>query len=432
MSCCIFIFTRDIRGEDNTGLNYALKNYKKVIPIFIFLDYFISNKNEYFSENAFSFLTDELEKVNFINIMYSKNNFGEDLITEIVKKCKADALFINMDYTPFAKKREKTYEKMSLELGIKFKTFNDVLLVETPVKNIKSGKPFIKFSAFYRNINFKIREPEILQFEKSNFKNYIVISLVGNNGKRCKKQVYNEKYIEDYVLNYNTAKNILKSSKLSRFIKFGIFSPRQLYHHYKNNKDFIRQLLWRDFYYSYYYDNEASLENGDSNFTLSKIKWKVNENYLDKWMNGNTGIPIVDAGMRELNQTGFMHNRLRMITASLLTKNLGISWKQGEKYFSQKLFDIDRIINSGNWQNIAGVAKHSQPYFRVFNPWLQSKKFDKNCEYIKKWVPELGDVPNKDIHIWYSSYKKYSDIKYHKPMIDVSLTSRQYIDQFST
>jgi len=150
------------------------------------------------------------------------------------------------------------------------------------------------------------------------------------------------------------------------------------------------------------------------------IKWDNNTKLLNKWKNGVTGIPIVDAGMRQMNITGWMHNRLRLIVSNFLIKILHINWKSGEKYFAQKLIDYDIILNNGNWQWSASTGADSQPYFRIFNPWRQSEKFDINCDYIKKWVPELVDVPSQDIHKWYLTYKYYinkENIKYWRPCI---------------
>ena len=182
------------------------------------------------------------------------------------------------------------------------------------------------------------------------------------------------------------------------------------------NNDFIKELYWRDFYYNvlYYFPHVV----GHSfNSKWDNFKWDNYQGKFKKWKEGKTGFPVIDAAMRELNTTGFMHNRARMIVASFLTKDLLIDWRWGEKYFASKLLDYNISANNGGWQWSAGTGTDAQPYFRVFNPWGQSKKYDPNCEYIKKWIPELKDIPAKDIHDWYKKFNNYN-VKYPKPMLD--------------
>ena len=161
----------------------------------------------------------------------------------------------------------------------------------------------------------------------------------------------------------------------------------------------------------------------------NNLKWDNNANYFNKWKKGKTGYPIVDAGMREMNETGYMHNRARLITSNFLIKLLLIDWRKGEQYYATQLVDYDPSVNNGNWQWGAGSGADSQPYFRIFNPWLQSKKFDKDCEYIKKWLPELKDVNDKDIHNWEIKHKDYS-INYPKPIIDYKIQKEKSIAMY--
>ena len=181
----------------------------------------------------------------------------------------------------------------------------------------------------------------------------------------------------------------------------------------------IRQLIWRDFYY--HLGNGFIDRFGKSlKPQYDSIKWNVNSGQLQKWKDGNTGYPIVDACMKQINTTGYMHNRGRLIVASFLVKNLQINWEAGEKYFAQTLLDYDVLVNNGNWQWVSGSGADSMPYFRIFNPWTQSEKFDKECEYIKYWLPNLKDVENKHLHQWEKFYTEYDlkEIDYVKPMID--------------
>ncbi len=429
MSTCIFIFTRDLRIQDNTGLNYASKNYKRIIPLFIFTDTQIGKANKYKSDRSIEFMKASLISLNEqlkgkLNVIESKETIGNSL-KEIVKKQKVKGIIINKDYTPYAKQRESSLESFCKENNMEFYCIEDYLLNGSFVVNGK-GEHYKKFTPFFNIvIKNKIRPP----YTHSEILNKIV--KIKNNipiKSTIKLQnvfdILNTK--TNYIKNYTKEREIVKvdGTRISVYLKFGLVSVRQVYQAVKGNIDFIRSLIWRDFYYTYYYFSPKALEQGDQ--YKENFKWNKSSNLLTAWKNGKTGFPIVDSGMRQMNETGYMHNRVRMVVASFLAKTLIIDWKEGERYFSNQLLDIDWIINCGNWQNVVSVAKHSQPYFRVFNPWIQSKKYDPDCEYIKKWVPELKNVPNKDIHNWESSYKNHSGI-YIKPIVDYNETKKEYL-----
>jgi deoxyribodipyrimidine photo-lyase len=208
-----------------------------------------------------------------------------------------------------------------------------------------------------------------------------------------------------------------QTTQLSAYIKFGCISIREAYKALHGKRDIIRQLIWRDFYANILYSFPHVLGHAMKQ-KYNKVHWHHNTNWFKAWCDGETGFPVVDAGMRQLNETGYMHNRARLIVASFLTKTLLIDWREGEEYFASKLTDYDPASNNGNWQWIASTGADSQPYFRIFNPWEQAKNFDPDCEYIKKWVPELADVPDKDILNWETEWNKFKDIKYCKPIVD--------------
>ena len=220
---------------------------------------------------------------------------------------------------------------------------------------------------------------------------------------------------------YDQMRNILNhnTSLLSAYIKFGCISIREVYHFFKEtfglSSEIMRQLIWRDFYAHVLFAYPTVLDKNSN-----KIQWMKNKSYFDKWCSGNTGYPIVDACMRQLNTTGWMHNRGRLITSCFLVKTLLLDWREGEKYYANKLIDYDVASNNGNWQWISGTGVDTMPYFRTFNPWTQSKNYDTNAEYIKKWIPELNDVEPKDIHTWNLTYNKYKTIQYPKPIVDFS------------
>ena len=219
---------------------------------------------------------------------------------------------------------------------------------------------------------------------------------------------------------------------LSAYIKYGCISIREVTNKFKGkygkHNEFIRQLIWRDFY-MHILDRHPESLGQLYNKKLSSVKWNENTSHLNHWKNGTTGFPLVDAGMRQLNKTGYMHNRVRMIVATFLSKVLYLNWKDGEKYFAQQLVDYDVASNSGNWQAVVGGGMYSMPYFRVLNPWVQSEKNDHDCIYIKKWIPELKDLDNKNIHKWYKYYKKNKDVNYPKPMVDFDVQVEKYLQK---
>jgi deoxyribodipyrimidine photo-lyase len=225
--------------------------------------------------------------------------------------------------------------------------------------------------------------------------------------------------------NYENTRNTLslETTNLSAYLKFGCLSIREVYYKllktFNKNHPLIRQLIWRDFYYHLGYGFIDRF--GDSlKPQYDKIKWENNRTQFNSWKEGRTGYPVIDACMTQLNETGYMHNRGRLLTSSFLIKNLGIDWRWGEKYFAQSLVDYDVLVNNGNWQWGSGSGADSQPYFRTFNPWLQSERYDKDCEYIKYWLPNLESVDNKHLHNWEKFHNNYNlkDIEYVKPMID--------------
>jgi deoxyribodipyrimidine photo-lyase len=192
----------------------------------------------------------------------------------------------------------------------------------------------------------------------------------------------------------------------------------------------IDQLLWREFYYYLAYYFPRVLQGKSLKEQYDGIKWNNDPKIFEAWTNGNTGFPGVDAGMREMNSTGYMHNRARLITSGILIKILNIDWRLGEKYFARTLIDYDPSVNNGNWQWSSGSGADSQPYFRIMSPWKQVIDNDPDCEYIKKWIPELADVPVKDILNWGKSYTKYKNIKYPKPIVDYEVMRKEIVDVY--
>lgn len=450
----IFIFRRDLRLEDNNGLKYALENYK-VIPIFIYNTIQINKENIYRSESAINFMSEcinelkiELKKYGKkLNILKTNNN-EINILENIIKKNKIEGIIENMDYTPYAKNRSNNIKLLCEKYNIKYILKEDYLLSKIGELNKKNGEPYQIFTPFKNNgLKKKVNKSEYYKYLYKNFININIESIeiiklkiektVILKGGRTEglKKLKNIKNLE----NYNKTRNNpnYKTSLLSAYIKFGCVSIREVYWEIKNNynlkNELLDQLYWREFYYYivYYYPNMLKGENFQLKY--NKIKWSNNENNYIKWCNGKTGYPIVDAGMNELNKTGYMHNRLRLITSNFMNRMLNLDWRLGEKYFAKELIDYDPSVNNGNWQWIASSGVDPKPYFqRLFNPILQSKKFDPECIYIKKWLPELKDIPSNELHNWEKYYMNYdlNKINYYKPIVNYKEAREKSIETF--
>jgi deoxyribodipyrimidine photo-lyase len=438
----IFIFRRDLRLDDNSGLLKAITESTKVYPIFIVNPIQVSDTNSYKSQNSIQFMHESLKELEKM----SKNKLtvfhGHDLdvLKDILKSSEIKAVYTNQDYTPFAKKRDREISDFLKKQDIELVLIEDYTL--TPIESIKTdtGNPYTKYTP-YKNKAIKLKVAEPVSFDKK-FHGKLH-SLSGGVGADILEKYYkkneqinvhggrtngldiikNSKNFIDYVKRRDEL--TFKTTFLSGYIKYGCISLREVFYGFKKNlpKDsaFFNELYWHDFYAQAIYFNPKVLEGKSMDERFDKIKWSGTKELFEKWCNGETGFPVVDAAMKQINTTGFMHNRARMIVASFLVKTLMCDWRWGEKYFAQHLLDYDPCSNVGGWLWSAGGGFDSQPYFRIFNPWLQSEKFDKNAEYIKTWLPQLKDVPPKDIHTWNESYVKYSDsdkIKYPKPCVD--------------
>lgn len=436
----IFIFRRDLRIHDNNGINYCIENLKNVIPIFIFTPEQVSENNKYKSNNAIQFMIESLKELDKdlkkneskLHIFYGNNI---EIINYIISKIKIENIIFNMDYTPYALNRDECIKNLCENNDIKIKIIQDYLLMDIGSLNKKDGSPYTVFTPFKNNgLKEKINKPKFL-----NLKNFV-------NCNKLKCNDYIDYEINDNILvnggringlkyldlikkqnNYNETRNMLsiQTTLLSAYIKFGCLSIREVYWKIINNlgleSSLLSQLFWREFYYyiSYYYPDVLRGKNWNNKY--DKIKWKTNKNFLNEWINGKTGYPVVDAGMIELKTTGYMHNRARLITSNFLNRMLGIDWTKGEEYFATQLTDYDPSVNNGNWQWIASTGVDPKPYFqRLFNPMLQSKKFDPDCIYIKKWLPQLKDINCNELHDWENYYKNYNldEIHYYKPIVN--------------
>lgn len=436
----LFIFHRDLRTADNRGLIRALSQSDSVIPCFIFDPVQVGDKNSYRSSNCIQFMITSLQELN--DQLHKRDGklylfYGDthDVVKKIIKEEKIDAVFCNRDYTPFAITRDKNIEKLCHEHNIDFIQEHDLLLHEPEQVLTGNNTPYSIFTAYYKKAltlpvdkplppvhgtfyTKPIEQAQSKDIYKKILPKYNPDLKVKGGRSEAVTILKNIKDQQDYAKTRDFP-GMDTTTHLSAHFKFGTVSIREVYWHMVDQlgKDhpLIRQLYWRDFfiyvaYHSPFVFGQAYYEK------YNKLPWKNDKKEFQAWCEGKTGFPIVDAGMRQLNTTGWMHNRVRLIVASFLVKDLHIDWRWGEKYFAQQLVDYDPCVNNGNWQWSASTGCDAQPYFRIFNPWLQQKKFDAHCDYIKEWVPELKDVDAKEIHNWFKSKQEIKN--YPKPIVD--------------
>jgi deoxyribodipyrimidine photo-lyase len=423
----IFIFRRDLRYEDNNALNILAKLELPIIPIFIFNPIQADKSiNKYFSQKAFDLLT---KCVNELNIEIYRGD-DVDILTKLNKKIDIKYIGFNLDYTPFAKKRDGEIIKWCEKNDIKAITSEDYTILK-----LVEIKPYKVFTPFWKKYGLnEIPRP-------TTHKN-VLNNLIDASGKKIKinetptreiaKDTMKKRY-DDYSDNRD---NMFadKTTHLSKFIKFGVISIREVYHtfasKYGKECDLIRELFWRDFYAMniHFFPELLAGQIGKKNETArDEPKWSYAKVKFEKWCNGETGFPIVDAAMKQLAATGWMHNRARMIVATFLTKDLHIDWREGERFFAQHLIDYDPSSNNGGWQWCASTGYDCQPYFRIFSPWRQTQTNDPEAKYIKFWLPEFKDIPADDIINWQSKYKKYD---YIAPMVKHEEESEKAIELF--
>lgn len=434
MSNALFIFRRDLRVSDNTGLIEAVQNNTNVVTAFFFDPRQITSQNKYKSNTAINFMLQSLQNLEEqiksaggkIYFFFAK---PEDTLPKIIKDLSIENVYINKDYTPFSISRDKEIQKVCNTLKVNLHISEDLLLTNPDAVKTKAGNFYSIFTPFYKSTApLEIPKPKSLSkiaaikakpsssIELKYAEEKLAtedISPIKGGTKEGLKILKNLSEFKNYAKTRDLP--TIDTTHLSAHLKFGTISIRQTYHAIKDQKipSLLKQLYWRDFFTYVAYHNPKVFKGPYKDI---KIKWSASKSVFEKWCNGQTGFPIVDAGMRELNQTGFMHNRVRMVVSSFLVKDLHINWQWGEQYFAQKLVDYDPSVNNGNWQWSASTGTDAVPYFRIFNPWTQQKKFDAQAEYIKKWIPELKDISPKVIHTWYKSYD--ATIDYPKPIVN--------------
>ena len=407
MKISIFWYRRDLRLEDNTGLFKALDENENILPIFIFDDSILDELPE--DDARVNFIYESLSKINKqlnnhkASLQILKGQI-DDVWEKLVTTYDIQKVYLNKDYEPYAIKRDQKIKEFLNSKGIEMKTFKDQVIFEEDEIVKADGKPYTVFTPYKRKWLEKFTKVNLNLI--ANFDNFFKktidfpsLNQLGLKNSSLKVKKYSLKNVSTYSETRNFP-NLDSTSYLSPHLRFGTISVRQIITELKNKSEtFLSELIWREFFMQIIFHFPHVVTK---NFRpkYDGIQWVNNKEDYDNWCQGKTGYPLVDAGMRQLNETGYMHNRVRMVTAGFLCKHLLIDWRYGEAYFAKKLLDYELSSNNGNWQWAAGTGCDAAPYFRIFNPIEQLKKFDKTLTYTKKWV------------------KDFDTLEYPKPIVD--------------
>jgi deoxyribodipyrimidine photo-lyase len=403
----IFWFRRDLRLLDNAGLCQALRNNLPVLPIFIF-DTNILNKLDEKADARVQFIHETIEKVKeelaemgaAIKVYYDT---PINAFRKLLKEHTIEKVFTNHDYEPYAIERDNQVAELLHENGIAFHTYKDQVIFDRHEVLKDDGGPYTVFTPYSRKWKSLLKPFYLKSYPaEKHFNNFykhaaqIIPSLELMGFKKSAIEIPPLEISKGLLENYGDTRDfpaLESTSRLGIHLRFGTISIRQLAQRAGAGSDvFLNELIWREFYQMVLYHFPQVGKGQPFKPAYDFIEWRYNEEDFEKWCNGLTGYPMVDAGMRQLNETGFMHNRVRMVAASFLAKHLLIDWRWGEAYFAEKLLDYDLASNNGNWQWAAGCGCDAAPYFRIFNPTLQAKKFDPKAAYIQRWVPEINEL----------------------------------------
>jgi deoxyribodipyrimidine photo-lyase len=401
-SIALFWFRRDLRLDDNVGLYHAIKNETKLLPIFIFDSDILDRLPK--DDPRVCFLHQQIEKLNQqlaesnkkIHVYHGK---PIDIFRKISSAKAVHAVYTNRDYEPYATQRDTEIEALLSENDIPLSTYKDHVIFERDEVVKSDGTPYRVYTPYSRVWLDKFDRQEHLKshriddFEKlTNLvdHNNPTLNEIGFTTSQIRAPQYDtsDEIIDQYEARRNTPA-VAGTSKVGVHLRFGTLSIRKAVAKAleSTNQTFLKELIWREFFMQILW-HFPHTENKSFKPQYDRINWRNNTEEFKRWCDGETGYPFVDAGMRELNETGFMHNRVRMLVGSFLCKHLLIDWRLGEAYFAKKLLDYEMASNVGNWQWVAGCGVDAAPYFRIFNPTEQIKKFDKDHAYIKKWVPD--------------------------------------------
>lgn len=400
MKITLFWFRRDLRLEDNIGLYHALKSGCKVLPIFIFDENILHQLEKDDSRVTFIYETladidRELKKLN--SSLLVKIGKPLAIFKELINEYPIEQVFTNHDYEPQAIKRDNEIEDFLASKGIFFHTYKDQVIFEKNEIVKADGLPYTVFTPYKKKWlrTFQSLELGYYPIDKSGFyffkSELPSLKIIGFSESQIKVKPYQLNRLKDYdkFRDYPAKES---TSYLSPYLRFGLVSIRRVVKKaIDENITFLNELIWREFFMQILY-HFPKVVSGNFRSKYDGIEWRNNEEEFEKWCKGETGYPMVDAGIRELNETGYMHNRVRMITAGFLCKHLLIDWRWGEVYFAQKLLDYELASNNGNWQWAAGTGCDAASYFRVFNPQTQLMKFDKELLYVRKWIKDFDSL----------------------------------------
>ena len=396
----IFWFRRDLRLDDNHALFKALKSGYDVLPIFIFDSNITKKLNQ--NDHRLNYINNVLDGLNKRLSENKKKIYiykGDpiEIISKLIIKLKIKEIYLNKDYEPYARDRDDKIEKLCVANNVSYNSFKDHVIFEEDQIVKKDGTPYVVYTPYSRKWIEKFQSNQLDSYPSElNLGGFVdsdkireVNYLMDFEKNIISPKTYNLN--NDLIDKYEETRNFPALDSTSRIgvnLRFGTVSTRKIVKtsSERSNNTFLKELIWREFFIQILWHFPHTTEKSFKD-KYERIEWRNDMDDFKLWCDGKTGYPIVDAGMNQLNKTGFMHNRLRMVVGSFLCKHLLIDWRLGEKYFADKLFDYEQASNVGNWQWVAGCGVDAAPYFRIFNPEEQQKKFDKELQFIKKWIP---------------------------------------------
>jgi deoxyribodipyrimidine photo-lyase len=411
----IFWFRRDLRLDDNIGFYEALKGDHPVLPIFIFDSDILDKLPK--DDARVTFIYETLQNMratlqeehgSSIAMYHGK---PLDIFKELCNDFDVKQVVTNRDYEPYATERDEAVESFLKEKNIGFETFKDQVIFEKSEVVKADGNPYVVYTPYMRTWKENFKSYDLKIYYTNSYLNNLIehsrlpnLSLTDMGFEKSPQEIAPHDVTPTLIQEYEDTRNFPAeeaTSRLGPHLRFGTVSIRKIMKKAiaEENEVFWQELIWREFFMQILWHFPHTKDQAFKS-KYDRIPWRNNEEEFQKWCEGNTGYPLVDAGMRQLNQTGFMHNRVRMLVGSFLCKHLLIDWRWGEAYFAEKLHDYEMASNVGNWQWVAGSGVDAAPYFRIFNPTSQIKKFDKDHQYIKKWVPD------------------YQELTYPEPMVD--------------
>lgn len=423
----IFWFRRDLRLNDNRGLFEALSAKHKVLPIFIFDTEILDKLPK--DDARVTFIHNTLQNINktlqdtYQSSLAQYHGKPLEVFKKLITNFNIETVFTNHDYEPYATTRDKTIHAFLAENDIEFKTFKDNVIFEKDEVVKSDGTPYMVYTPYMKQWKAVFQDTQLEFFETDTLlentlknKKLPFISLKEMGFTESNQPVKEYKVNPELISNYEDTRNypaLDSTSKLGPHLRFGTVSIRKMVKKAiaEKNEIFWNELIWREFFTTILWHFPHTVSESFKP-KYDRIVWRNNEAEFKQWCEGKTGYPLVDAGMRQLNNTGFMHNRIRMLVGSFLCKHLLIDWRWGEAYFAEKLHDYDMASNVGNWQWVAGCGVDASPYFRIFNPTTQIEKFDKKLVYINKWVPD------------------YQELTYPKPMVEHKFARERCLEVF--